>query len=102
MFPSLLTIDKVLNEQEKNIEGPFQVILTTLPWVKKEEDLGCTMPGKALGYKIKYVDPLPGFKHKRPMYEIKPGVWIPRGQVPQIQLQKKITQYFSFFKLYYS
>jgi hypothetical protein len=24
------------------------------------------------------------------MYEIKPGVWVPRGQVPKIQLQKKI------------
>ena len=38
MFPSLPTIDKDLNEQEKNIEGPFQVILTILPWVKREED----------------------------------------------------------------
>ena len=46
MFPSLLTIDKVLNEGEKNIEGPFQVILTTLPWVKKGEDQGCTMWSK--------------------------------------------------------
>ena len=48
------------------------------------------MAGKPLGYKIKYIDPLPGFKHKRSMYEIKPGVWLPRGQVPEIQLQKKI------------
>ena len=47
------------------------------------------MYNKLFNYKIKYVDPLPGFKHKRSMYEIKPGVWIPRGQVPQIQLQKK-------------
>ena len=36
MFLLLLTIDKVLSE-EKNIEGPFQVILTTLLWVKREE-----------------------------------------------------------------
>jgi len=50
------------------------------------------MGGKPLGYKIKYVDPLPGFKTKRSMYEIKPGVWIPRGQVPEIQLYKKITR----------
>ena len=50
------------------------------------------MPDKPLSYKIKYVDPLPGFKHKRSMYEIKPGVWVPRGQVPQIQLQKKIRR----------
>ena len=63
MFPSLLTIDKDLNEQEKNIEGPFQVILTTLPWVKKGEDQGCTMPIKYLGYKIKYINPAPGHKH---------------------------------------
>ena len=47
------------------------------------------MRGKHLGYKIKYVDPLPGFQHKRSMYEIKPGVWVPRGQVPEIQLYKK-------------
>jgi len=42
-----------------------------------------------LGYNIKYIDPLPGNKTKRAMYEIKPGVWVPRGQVPKIQLQKK-------------
>ena len=50
------------------------------------------MPGrgnKTLGYKIKYLDPSPGSKYKRPLYEIKPGVWIPRGQVPEVQLQKK-------------
>ena len=34
------------------------------------------MGGKPLGYNIKYIDPLPGNKLKRPMYEIKPGVWI--------------------------
>ena len=37
MSPSLLTIVKVLSEEKRNIEGPFQVILTTLPWVKREE-----------------------------------------------------------------
>ena len=42
------------------------------------------------GYNIKYIEPLPGNKIKRAMYEIKPGVWVPRGQVPKIQLQKKI------------
>ena len=47
------------------------------------------MLSKHLGYKIKYVDPLPGFKTKRALYEIKPGVWITRGQVPEIQLYKK-------------
>ena len=38
---------------------------------------------KSLGYKIKYVDPLPGFKTKRPLYEIKTGVWVLRPQVPE-------------------
>jgi len=83
MYPSLLIIDKVLNEGEKNIEGPFQVILTTLPWVKKGEDRGYTMPGKPFGYKIKYVAPRAGHKHKRPMYEVKPGVWVSRSKVPE-------------------
>ena len=36
-----------------------------------------------LKYNIKYVDPLPGNKLKRPMYEIKPGVWITRSKVPE-------------------
>ena len=58
MYLSLLIIDKVLNE-------------------------GWPMPSKHLGYKIKYVDPLPGFKHKRAMYEIKPGVWVTRTKVPE-------------------
>ena len=92
MFPSLLIIDKVLNEGEKSIEGPFQVILTTLPWVKKGEDQGCIMPGKALGYKIKYINPTSGHKYKRSLYEIKPEVWVPRGQVPEIKLYKKIRR----------
>ena len=38
MSPSLLTIVKVLSEREKSIEGPFQAVLITLPWVKKEVD----------------------------------------------------------------
>jgi len=50
------------------------------------------MGGKSLGYKIKWIDPLPGSKYKRAMYEIEPGIWLPRGQVPEIQLQKKITR----------
>ena len=41
------------------------------------------MPGKSLGYKIKYVDPIPGHNLKRPMYEIKPGVWVTRSKVPE-------------------
>jgi len=41
------------------------------------------MGGKPLGYNIKYIDPLPGNKLKRPMYEIKPGVWITRSKVPE-------------------
>ena len=38
MSPSLPTIDRGLRGG-KNIEGPFQVILTTQLWVKREEDL---------------------------------------------------------------
>jgi len=40
------------------------------------------MGGKSLGYKIKWIDPLPGNKSKRPRYEIKPGVWISRAHIP--------------------
>ena len=50
------------------------------------EDRGYTIPGrgnKTLGYKIKYVDPIPGHNLKRPMYEIKPGVWVTRSKVPE-------------------
>ena len=44
------------------------------------------------GYNVKYVDPAPGCKLKRPMYEIKPGVWVPRGQVREFKLLKKIAR----------
>ena len=44
------------------------------------------------GYNIKYLDPLPGNKTKRAMYEIKPGVWVLRGQVPEFKLRRKITR----------
>ena len=39
MYLSLLIIDKDLNEKNvnPNIEEPFPLILTTLPWVKREE-----------------------------------------------------------------
>lgn len=47
---------------------------------------------RASGYNVKYIDPLPGNKRKRPMYEIKPGVWVPRGHVPQFKLQRKISR----------
>jgi len=40
------------------------------------------MGGKSLGYKIKYIDPSPGRKHKKALYEIKPGIWVSRAQVP--------------------
>jgi hypothetical protein len=42
------------------------------------------MPGKPFGYKIKHVLN-PGYKNKKPMYEIKPGVWVPRHRVPENQ-----------------
>jgi len=41
------------------------------------------MGGKSLGYKIKWIDPLPGNTSKRPRYEIKPGVWTSRAHVPE-------------------
>ena len=40
------------------------------------------MGGKPLGYKIKHVHNQ-GYKGKKPMYEIKPGVWVQRHQVPE-------------------
>jgi hypothetical protein len=40
------------------------------------------MGGKSLGYKIKYIDPSPGRKHKRAMFEIEPGMWVSRAHVP--------------------
>tara|TARA_B100000427_G_C15509946_1_gene595712 strand:+ start:1517 stop:2251 length:735 start_codon:yes stop_codon:yes gene_type:complete len=57
------------------------------------------MGGKPLGYKIKYVA-LPGYRAKKPFYEIKPGVWIPRGEIPEVisyrertKAKRKITDY---------
>ena len=46
------------------------------------------MGGKPLGYKIKYVA-LPGYKTKKPFYEIKPGVWVPRTEVPEVISYRK-------------
>ena len=48
MYPSLLIIDKDPKRENQNIEGPFQVILTTLPWVKKAVDQGYIMSYKAI------------------------------------------------------
>ncbi len=57
------------------------------------------MGGKPLGYKIKYVA-FPGRKTKKPFYEIKPGVWVPRTEVPEVisyrkqhKLHRKIADY---------
>jgi len=83
MSPSLPTIDKVLNEKEEDPKNIQPKVPITQLWVKKGEDRGRTMPGKPLGYKIKYVDPLPGGKVKRPMYEIKPGRWVTRAHIPE-------------------
>ena len=44
------------------------------------------------GYNIKYIDPLPGNKIKRAIYEIKPGVWVLRGEVPEFKLRRKIAR----------
>ena len=46
------------------------------------------MQGKPLGYKIKYVAPRVGCTLKRPMYEIKPGVWVTRAKVPGTKEKK--------------
>ena len=47
------------------------------------------MGGKPLGYNIKYVT-REGYRTKKPYYEIKPGVWIPRGELPEvIEYRKK-------------
>jgi hypothetical protein len=49
------------------------------------------MGGKPLGYKIKYVA-LPGLKTKRLLYEIKPGVWVPRTEVPEVISYRERTK----------
>jgi Zn-finger nucleic acid-binding protein len=47
------------------------------------------MGGKPLGYNIKYVT-REGYRTKKPYYEIKPGVWITRGELPEvIEYRKK-------------
>ena len=46
----------------------------------------------SLGYNIKYLDPLPGNSCKIPMYEIKPGVWVPRHKVPEHQHKRKLSR----------
>jgi hypothetical protein len=83
MFPSLLTIVQDGEEKEEDPKNILLPIPITQKWGKKGEDQGCIMPGKALGYKIKYINPTAGHKHKRPMYEVKPGVWVSRSKVPQ-------------------
>ena len=49
------------------------------------------MGGKPLGYKIKYID-RPGYKTKYLLYEIKPGVWVPRGKVPEVLKYRERTK----------
>ena len=49
MFPLLLTIDEDVEKNEEDQEKRnLQVILTTLPWVKKAVDLGCIIMYKAI------------------------------------------------------
>ena len=61
-----------------------------------------------LGYNIKYVDPLPGNKLKRPIYEIKPGKWVSRGKVPEHRRKRKLRRVMSRdkdaanWKIYYA
>ena len=88
MFRLLRIIVKDLNgveEDPKNIQP--KVPITQL-WEKREEDQGCTMQSNSLGYKIKYLAPRTGHSFKRPMYEIKPGVWVTRAKVPGTKEKK--------------
>ena len=49
MYPSLLTIDKDVEENEDDQEKiNLQVTLTMRPWAKKVVDRGCIMPYKAV------------------------------------------------------
>jgi len=83
MSLSLLTIVQDGEEKEEDPKNILLPIPITQKWGKKGEDRGCTMPGKPFGYKIKYVAPRAGYATKRPMYEIKPGVWVSRSKVPE-------------------
>ena len=49
------------------------------------------MGGKPLGYKIKYIAH-PGYKTKKAFYEIKPGVWVPRTEVPEVISYRERTK----------
>ena len=48
MCPSLLTIDKVLNEEEEDQRNTSQVILIMQPWVKRAVDRGFIMSYKEI------------------------------------------------------
>jgi len=50
------------------------------------------MGGKPLGYNIKYVT-RPGYRTKKPYYEISPGVWVPRGKLPEVLDYRKRTRH---------
>ena len=50
------------------------------------------MGGKALGYNIKYIT-RPGYSTKKPYYEVSPGVWVPRGEVPEVLEYRKRTRH---------
>ena len=50
------------------------------------------MGGKALGYNIKHIT-RPGYSTKKPYYEVSPGVWVPRGEVPEVLEYRKRTRH---------
>ena len=50
------------------------------------------MGGKPLGYNIKYVT-REGYRTKKPYYEIKPGVWVTRGELPEVLDYRKRTRH---------
>ena len=49
------------------------------------------MGGKPLGYNIKYIE-RPGYKTKKPLYEIKPGVWVSRTKIPETKAYREMTK----------
>ena len=50
------------------------------------------MGGKPLGYNVKYVT-REGYKTKKPYYETSPGVWVPRGKLPEVIDYRKRTRH---------
>ena len=50
------------------------------------------MKGKPIGYNVKYVT-REGYRTKKPYYETSPGVWVPRGELPEVIDYRKRTRH---------